>query len=211
MVSSRRWSLRALTPAQVHRPGADARTDSDEGFTLIELMVVVLILAILLSIAIPTFLGVTRSAVGRVAQANLNTGLQESQNAYYANSQAYQSAATLTAALHKSEPSLTFQTAASTNHAQISVYVAADQNGVIEAVQSNAKKDCWYTIINAKAEAATTGTPYKKLPAAELAQGVFFGEAKIPASGVVPTCRASAPNAAAPGSVAYQKDSFPAL
>ena len=38
----------------------------DAGFTLIELMVVLLILAILLAIAIPTFLGVTGGANDRV-------------------------------------------------------------------------------------------------------------------------------------------------
>ena len=49
----------------------------DAGFTLIELMVVLLILAILLAIAIPTFLGVTKSANDRAAQSNLNTALSE--------------------------------------------------------------------------------------------------------------------------------------
>ena len=48
---------------------------ADAGFTLIELMVVLLILAILLAIAIPTFLGVTKSANDRAAQSNLNTAL----------------------------------------------------------------------------------------------------------------------------------------
>ena len=38
-------------------------------------MVVLLILAILLAIAIPTFLGVTKSANDRAAQSNLNTAL----------------------------------------------------------------------------------------------------------------------------------------
>lgn len=44
---------------------------SDEGgFTLIELMVVVLIIAILLAIAIPTFLGAQNRAHDRAAQSN---------------------------------------------------------------------------------------------------------------------------------------------
>ncbi len=43
----------------------------DEGFTLIELMVVVLIIAILLAIAVPTFLGARQRANDRAAQSNL--------------------------------------------------------------------------------------------------------------------------------------------
>ena len=42
-----------------------------EGFTLIELMVVVLIIAVLLAIAIPTFLGARDRANDRAAQSNL--------------------------------------------------------------------------------------------------------------------------------------------
>ena len=47
------------------------------GFTLIELMVVLLIIAILLAIAIPTFLGVTSSANDRATQSNLTNALTE--------------------------------------------------------------------------------------------------------------------------------------
>lgn len=47
------------------------RRDDDVGFTLIELMVVVLIVAILLAIAIPTFLGARERAADRAAQSNL--------------------------------------------------------------------------------------------------------------------------------------------
>ena len=43
----------------------------EEGFTLIELMVVVLIIAILLAIAIPTFLGARKRANDRAAQSSL--------------------------------------------------------------------------------------------------------------------------------------------
>jgi type IV pilus assembly protein PilA len=50
------------------------RTRDDKGFTLIELMVVVLIIAILIAIAIPTFLGMRRRAQDRAAQSDLRNG-----------------------------------------------------------------------------------------------------------------------------------------
>jgi len=52
------------------------KMDKDEqGFTLIELMVVVLIIAILIAIAIPTFLGAQNRARDRGAQSNLRNAL----------------------------------------------------------------------------------------------------------------------------------------
>jgi len=49
--------------------------DRDDGFTLIELMVVVLIIAILIAIAIPTFLGAQNRARDRSAQSDLRNAL----------------------------------------------------------------------------------------------------------------------------------------
>ena len=49
--------------------------NEDEGFTLIELMVVVLIIAILIAIAIPTFLGAQDRARDRGAQSDLRNAL----------------------------------------------------------------------------------------------------------------------------------------
>jgi type IV pilus assembly protein PilA len=51
------------------------RLNRDEGFTLIELMVVVLIIAILIAIAIPSFLSFRASAQDRSAQSDLRTVL----------------------------------------------------------------------------------------------------------------------------------------
>jgi type IV pilus assembly protein PilA len=64
------------------------RRDDEEGFTLIELMVVVLIIAILIAIAIPTFLGARQRAQDRAAQSDLRNGLTAEKTVYVDN-QAY--------------------------------------------------------------------------------------------------------------------------
>ena len=89
----------------------EAEGSADAGFTLIELMVVLLILAILLAIAIPTFVGVTGSANDRAAQSNFNTMLTNAKGIYEQNNQTYPSAGgSVTNTIHANEPSLNLDT-----------------------------------------------------------------------------------------------------
>ena len=62
-----------------------SRRDREEGFTLIELMVVVLIIAILIAIAIPTFLGARQRAQERAAQSSVRNALTASKTLFTDN------------------------------------------------------------------------------------------------------------------------------
>ena len=95
----------------------------DAGFSLIELMVVLLILAILLAIAIPTFLSATGGANDEAAQSNLNTGLSAAKAAETQNQQTYAGLTAVT--LHSKEPNIMFDSGAVAAVSDVSVYVSS--------------------------------------------------------------------------------------
>jgi type IV pilus assembly protein PilA len=82
-----------------------ARRRDEEGFTLIELMVVVLIIAILIAIAIPTFLGARQRAQERAAQSSVRNALTASKT-LFTDSENYNN--TTAAGLEGVEPSLEY-------------------------------------------------------------------------------------------------------
>lgn len=150
-------------PVRVLRQAIDQRKrraelegEAEAGFTLIELMVVLLIMAILLAIAIPTFLGVKSGAQDRAVQSNLTNALT-SAKAGYANGGSYQIAATAEAtALHSAEPNITFEatTAASTGSNNLAVDVATDGQELL-LVGYSQSGTCWAAIDNEGTTSAT--------------------------------------------------------
>jgi type IV pilus assembly protein PilA len=99
------------------------RMKDDKGFTLIELMVVVLIIAILIAIAIPTFLGLRKRAQDRAAQSNLRNALTAAK-AYYTDEDTYDPAGAeiFNAAQGLAiEPSLAWNDTATSTQGQVSV------------------------------------------------------------------------------------------
>ncbi|MFN8036001.1 MAG: type II secretion system protein [Acidimicrobiia bacterium] len=96
------------------------RRDAEEGFTLIELMVVVLIIAILIAIAVPTFLGARQRAQNASAKSSLRNAFANAKSIYTDNEDYTQATP---AALLAAEPSLTFNnnSTASTGAKNVSV------------------------------------------------------------------------------------------
>lgn len=148
MLQSTLARLRQARASELEEEGA-----SEAGFTLIELMVVLLIIAILLAIAIPTFLGVTGSANDRAAQSNLTNALTEAK-ALYQNNQSYNVASIPAATLSASAPEFTWHqsTACATadgkncvSEEPVDVVSAADGSGIILADLSKTGT-CWYVM-----------------------------------------------------------------
>jgi len=122
-----------------------------DGFTLIELMVVVLIIAILIAIAIPTFLGLRQRAQDRAAQSDLRNGLTGAK-AFYTDAETFTGFNPTTAAAI--EPSLSWAATGSTDDVGIIAAATADDDVVLT---KQSESDSWFCAYESDGEGAVHG------------------------------------------------------
>jgi len=112
---------------------------SEGGFTLIELMVVVLIIGLLIAIALPTFAGAKQRASDRATEANLRTSLAAAM-VWWSEGASYTGFDVVTA--KKSEPSMDWMSPGPPARGQIDIEVANGGELLLVSLSDSATYFC---------------------------------------------------------------------
>ena len=121
--------------------------DREDGFSIVELMITVLIIAVLLAIAVPTYLRSQRSAAERAAQSDLRTAISAAKLvAAESSPDLFQidGVDVTPADLKATEPALEFDELANANTRRVGV-VVSDGGSVITLLKQSTAGE-WYGI-----------------------------------------------------------------